>query len=454
MAQSAVSTPPATDAAPVTPTIPAAPDAASAAVTASPAMPETTNSAANAASHTLDLSVQTVTSTANETTGVVNNIWDQMMMWGTEWLPKLIAALVILIVAHFLAKGFKWAVEKMFANIPILKNSKTDIGKQLGEIGYWLIWLVGLIASLTPLGLDAVVAPLQTLANDIFGFLPNIVGACLIFFIGSMIAKVTQQVVEATLRAAHAEKWAEKAGLNKITGSAGISGTIGAVVFALIIIPVAIAALQALKVDAISTPAVAVLASVLSALPKVLSAAIVLAISFFIGRWVATLIEQILPPLGFDKAIKSLGILPGTASGSKVAGNIALAAVMIFAAVEAANLLQFEDASHMLRQVIELGSQVLFGGAIIAASVAIANMLSTIIGKSSGEKSESFAPQVVRYATIALGTAMGLRFMGLANDIITIGFGLVLGAVAVACALAFGLGGREAAGKVLSKWVK
>jgi hypothetical protein len=415
---------------------------------------DTAHVARDTATQTLDMSVTTVTTTANETSNAVHTVWQQTLTTVADWVPKLAAAAVILIIAHFLAKGFKWIVARMFSQLPGLKDSKTELGAQLGEIGYWLIWLVGLVACLSPLGLSEVVTPLQTLTNEIFGFLPNIVGACLIFFIGSMIAKVAKQVVETSLRAANAEGWAEKAGLNKITGSTGISGTIGAVVFALIVIPVAIAALQALKIDAISTPAVAVLSSVLGALPRVLSAAILLAVAFFIGRWVAALIEQVLPPLGFDKAIKSIGLLPGSTSASKVCGNIALAAVMIFSAVEATNLLQFNDASDMLRQVIELGSKVLFGGAIIAASVAIANMLSTIIGKSSGEKTESFAPQIVRYATIALGTAMGLRFMGLANDIITLAFGLVLGAIAVACALAFGIGGKTAAAKVLDKWIK
>ena len=54
-------------------------------------------------------------------------------------------------------------------------------------------------------------------------------------------------------------------------------------------------------------------------------------------------------------------------------------------------------------------------------------------------------------ATTVLGTAIGLRFMGLADDIINMAFGLLLGAVAVAAALAFGLGSREAAGRVVAR---
>jgi hypothetical protein len=42
--------------------------------------------------------------------------------------------------------------------------------------------------------------------------------------------------------------------------------------------------------------------------------------------------------------------------------------------------------------------------------------------------------------------------MGLANDIITLAFGLVLGSVAVAVAIAFGVGGRDAAKKLMERW--
>jgi hypothetical protein len=60
----------------------------------------------------------------------------------------------------------------------------------------------------------------------------------------------------------------------------------------------------------------------------------------------------------------------------------------------------------------------------------------------------------LRYAVIALAVAMGLRFMGLANEIVNLAFGLILGSAAIACALAFGLGGREAASRMLAKWME
>jgi Conserved TM helix len=224
-----------------------------------------------------------------------------------------------------------------------------------------------------------------------------------------------------------------------------------------IIIPVAIAGLEALQIKSISDPAVAVLGQILNTLPKLILASAILGISFVISKWVVGLIEQTLPTLGFDNSIKQLGLFPDAAEGTypatKAAGWIASTAIMLFAAIEAAKALGFTQASDILYQILELGGKIGFGGVIIAAGFALANIIGNALSRSGGETA-GFASSIARWATIALSTAMGLRFMGIADDIITLAFGLILGAAAVACAIAFGVGGRAAAARLLDRWIK
>ena len=104
-----------------------------------------------------------------------------------------------------------------------------------------------------------------------------------------------------------------------------------------------------------------------------------------------------------------------------------------------------------LEEILGLAGRVIVGGVIITAGVLIADVLARLINKGTGG-ADGFASTLVRWATIALATAMGLRFMGIADDIVLLAFGLVLGAAAVAAALAFGLGGRGAAGQVAQTW--
>jgi hypothetical protein len=240
--------------------------------------------------------------------------YDQMQALAMEWGPRVAAALVILIVAHFLAKGAQWALARLIDALPGVRKHnegsppKETAGYQLGQLAYWLVLLIGVIGALTVLGLSSIVAPLNALLFQVMAFIPNLVGAAVIFFVGLVVATLARRVVEAALNAAHVDGWLERAGLKRMTGASGLAKTAGVLVFVLIVIPVTIAALQQLGVRAISDPAVAVLSTVLDALPRILAAAIILALAFFIGRWVASLLEQILPSLGFDSSLQALGI--------------------------------------------------------------------------------------------------------------------------------------------------
>ena len=398
-----------------------------------------------------------------------------------EWGPKILTAIAVLVAAHFLAKGVQWGMAKLIDRFPGIRAHNRDagpretIGYQLGQLGYWLVLLIGVIAALTILELDDVVIPLSTLITDILTFVPNVIGAGVIFVVGLVVATLARRVVEAALTAARVDSWLERAGLSRITGASGLAKTLGTLVFVLIVIPVTIAALEQLQIAAISAPAVAVLQTVLSALPRVLAAAIVLSLAFFIGRWVAGLIEQILPSPGFDRSLQSLGVRAGEAARadapvdpqaaaaeapaglratpSKVVAQLVLVAIMLFSAIEAARLLEFVAIAQILQEVLDLAGHVLFGGVIITIGVLLANFLARMIDRSTGG-ADAFASSIVRWATIALATAMGLRFMGIADEIVILAFGLILGSAAVAAALAFGLGGREAAGKLLERWTR
>ena len=82
----------------------------------------------------------------------------------------------------------------------------------------------------------------------------------------------------------------------------------------------------------------------------------------------------------------------------------------------------------------------------------LANFAYKAIINIAGQDKKGMA-NIARIAILTLVTAMGLRSMGIADDIVNMAFGLTLGAIAVAVALAFGLGGREAAGKQMEYWM-
>jgi hypothetical protein len=392
---------------------------------------------------------------------------DQLILWG----PKVLFAILILVITHFVAKAVQWAIAKLIDRVPVLKRHPgiggDSIGTELGRLAYWLVWLVGLIAALQPLGLSGVLTPVTALTNEVFAFLPRLLGAALFFFAGLILARIVRHIIEAALGALNLERLLGRAGISMgeppiavsesgeaQEGAAPVRGSIakavGVTVSAVIILFAAIGALQILQITAISDPATAMLQSIALSIKPILAALVILALAFVIARWVKTLLETVLPGLGFDNTVRALGIMPTTTVPSKVVAAIAMTAVLIVGILEAAHKVGGDYTAALLIQVTELGGKVIFGTVIIVVGIFLARILSNLVGSSTGES--GYAQTIVKYAIIALFTAIGLTFMGLADQIVMLAFGLILGSAAIATALAFGLGGRDYAARLLEEW--
>lgn len=393
----------------------------------------------------------------------------QAIFWG----PKILIAVLILIATWVVARAVKWVLQKAIDRSPALKRHVTGtpeetVGHQLGTIAKLIIWLVGIMAALRFLGVGQILAPINDLVTQIFAFLPRLIGFGLILFVGFVVARIVQRLFETVLIASNVDGFLARVGIGSTEGTvradpaavppgttpgasrASIARGLGMLAFAVIIIQVAIAALQVLGIEAISGPATAMLNEIYAALPRILAAALWVGVAFVIGRFLKTLIEAILPPTGFDDAIRSTGVLPATAFPSRIVANIAMIAVILAASIEAARQLGGDEIAIFLAQVTALGGKVIFGTLIIVAGIFLARIIANLVGSGTGEG--GYAQTIVRYAIIALFTAIGLTFMGLADQIVMLAFGLILGSAAVACALAFGLGGRDAAARMLENW--
>jgi Conserved TM helix len=401
---------------------------------------------------------------------------DQSAYWQAQlmnWGPKVLIAILILVVTWAVARAVQWMLQKAIDRSPALKKHVTGtpeetVGHQIGTIAKLVIWLVGIMAALQFLGIAQILTPINDLTIDIFNFLPRLLGFGLILFVGLVVARILRRLVYTVLVASNIDGLLARIGIGSTEGTfradpsavppgtapgatrASIAKAVSVLVFAIIMIQVAIAALQVLGIEAISGPAIDMLQQIYAALPRILAAALWIGIAFVIGRFLKTIIEAILPPTGFDDAIRSTGVLPARSSPSRIVANVAMMAIILAAGIEAAKQLGGDTIAIFLIQVTELGSKVIFGTLIIVAGVFLARIISNLVGSGTGEG--GFAQTLIRYAIIALFTAIGLTFMGLADQIVMLAFGLILGSGAVATALAFGLGGREAAGRIADYW--
>ena len=405
------------------------------------------------------------------------------------YLPRLLLAIVLAVVAWLVATIVRTVVNKSLAATNLDERlskgaEMKPLSQTMGNVAYWLVLLLFLPAIVGALQIEGLMTPLSTMTSDLLGILPNLFAAVIIGVVGWIIAKAVRGLVSNLLAATGIDRFSES---HADTRGMKLSQLGGTLAFILVIVPALIAALDALRIEAISRPLTRMLDVFLQAVPNVIAAAAILILAWFIGRFVAQLIARLLSNLGFDRLPERIGLghafagqpqpatpaaspppgmepgvsassSPGTATPSQggglsaLAGRIALFFIMLFATVEAAALLGFDGVHGLLEEFIAFGADILLGLVIFAIGYWLADVAARAIERANPE-ARGMA-RIARVAILGLVIAMGLRAMGVADDIVNLAFGLVLGAVAVAVALAFGLGGRQAAGQIADRWAQ
>lgn len=373
-----------------------------------------------------------------------------------EYAPRLLGGLALALVAWLLASLVRALSQKLLDRTSIDEKlsrhaDMTPIGENLAGALFWLVILLFVPAILGALGLQGLLDPLTAMVTKSLDMLPNAVAAFVIGGVGWILATVLRNLVGNLSRTAGIDKLGARAGM---ADSVRLSSVVGMLVFIAVFLPSLIAALDALKIEAISRPATDMLAMMLQAVPHLIAAGLILVMTWLVATFASRLLASLLAAAGFDTLPARIGMTHAfeRVPASAFVGRVALFFAMLFATVEAANQLGFGQVSDIVSTFIRFGGDILLGSAILVIGFWLANVAHAAIDRASGAQTQGLA-RIARFAILALVIAMGLRAMGIADDIINLAFGLTLGAVAVAVALSFGLGGREAAGKLMDHWL-
>ncbi|MFH1861545.1 MAG: mechanosensitive ion channel, partial [bacterium] len=196
---------------------------------------------------------------------------------------------------------------------------------------------------------------------------------------------------------------------------------------------------------------------ILNALPPIFAAVVMITITYIIGKIAAGFITELLTKIGFNAVLLRLGIGKDASEGkwtpSEIVGYLILVAIMLFAAFEAASMLGFDRLSQLTAEFTVFGGHVLLGLVIFGLGLYLANIASNAI-KTGSTPQADFLALLARLAIYLLAGAIAIRHMGLANEIVHIAFGAIVGCIALAAAIAFGVGGRDIAARKLEEWTK
>ena len=383
----------------------------------------------------------------------VSDPFSNMVSRVLAFIPNLLAAVAVGFIGWILAGLVKAGLTNVLARTEMDEKLSNEVGvgslsSNIGEIFYWLVLLLFLPIVLSILGLTGLLIPVQNMVNEAVAYLPNLLIAGVIIFVGYILAKIVRGIVEGLSNSLGLQTQAEKIGLFK---NSNVSKFLGSFVFAIIIITALIVAFEALGIEAISQPATAMLNQIMYAIPQIIAAGLILIVAYVVSRFVGRLVAELVSGAGVDEIPMKLDVqrFLGKTRVSDIIGCLIVFFTMLFAVSEAADRLGLEQISVLIAMFIQFGASILLGAVILVVGFWLANVVANVIQRGEYNSSR-WLGNLVRILIMGLVIAMGLRAMGIADSIVNLAFGLTLGSVAVAFALAFGLGGRQPAERLLS----
>jgi hypothetical protein len=359
-------------------------------------------------------------------------------------LGHALIGLAILILGLLLVKFIANIFAKLISKNDFLENH--NLSQPLLSLIKAILTIFVLMAVLQHFGLTDVLSPLKNMVDQFLAAVPRIIGAGIVGYAGWIIAKIVSEFVGVGLGRVD-----QQLALSTGNDDIKVSKFGSAFIFGGILLPIVVAALGVLNIPSITLPASNMINQLMASVPNILGAGIILLVTYFVAKFVVYMISGLLDGMGVNELPAKLGVaslFSDTFTANKLIGSAIMFFSMLTASTAAINMLGIDVISSIFARVLEFGGGILVGGVILV----IGNFLSSIAHEKLVASGSGGMANIARVGILGLVLAMGLRSMGLADNIVNMAFGFTIGAVALATALAFGLGGRDAAKTVADNW--
>lgn len=377
---------------------------------------------------------------------LLSPVTDFLGPMATGKLGHALIGLLILIVGLIVVKFIAGIFKKLLGRVGFLE--RTNLAGPIASLIKAVLTVFVLMAVLQHFGLTNVLEPLKTMLNKFLAAVPNIIGAGVIAYAGWVIAKIVAELAGVGLR-----KVDRQIALRSNNDDIQLSKFGSSFIFAIILLPIVVAALGVLNIPAITVPASDMINKLMAAIPNIIGAGIILAVAYFVAKFVSSILGGLLESMGANTLPQRLGVqglFTRTFTPTRLVTGVVTFFIMLTATTAAVNTLGIDVISNIFAKVLEFGGGILIGGLILI----IGYTLSSIAHDKLSAVTSPAIANIARIAILGLVLAMGLRAMGLADNIVNMAFGFTIGAVAIALAIAFGLGGREAARVIANNWAR
>lgn len=370
-----------------------------------------------------------------------------------SYIPNVLGGIVLLIVAIILAKLSQKFSEIFFRKMKVDEKIHSNengisLSKIFSEIISLVIFILILPGVLAALKLDKILIPITDMLTKFLNYVPSLVAAALVLVVGWFIASKLRDILKGVL---DSFKLDEKLSIDgRVLFEGKLSSVIANIVYVLVLIPVFSASLNYLGLDIIISPVISMLNILFNYVPNLVGVALVLVVAMYFGRIIENIITNLLIGLKFDSYLEKAGLKTIENNYSKLVGKFSKILIIYFAIIQSIEILNFGSLQDLSLRLTVLLGDILLGVIVIAIGIVIANYAAKIIKNTSLVNKDQIA-SIAKIAIIVFVGAMGLRQMGIANEIINLAFGFTVGALAVAFAIAFGIGGKDLAKEKLQK---
>lgn len=368
-------------------------------------------------------------------------------------LGTAIKAILLLIIAFLVAYIVKKILVKLLSKTKLSKAKDQEGIKAIdliGKLAQLVVFLVFVPGIFETLGMTQVSTPIIGMLNTVWVYVPNVIGAVIVLWIGFYIARLVRELLVPVLNKFEVNKLQSLAGI-QVDDQGKLSNTIAYIVYVLILIPIIIAALYVLNIRAITDPAIAMLSIIFNYIPSILAALIIIVIGWILAKFIGNIVTRLIEASGLDAKVENLmGTKNKTWALSKVTGVTIEVILIIFFVVESFSALHLGILTSIGLAVIDYMPYALSAFLIFVACVFVAGVCS----KALTNNDHPSLALLSKYLIYVIGAFMILNELHIAKELVDSAFIIALLALGIAFAISFGVGGRDFAKNVLAHFQK
>ena len=284
--------------------------------------------------------------------------------------------------------------------------------------------------------------------NAFWNNIPDVVAAVLVLLLAFIVAAIAKALITKLTKIVGLERGLAKAGVKRDNIEKTIS-FVGKLTYLVVFVLFVPGIFEKLGINNAATPIVSMMNVLTAYLPNIIGAVVIMIIGLFLAKIVKELLSPLLEKLKVNEWSAKIGIDTKKVNVADIIATALYVVVVVFFVVEALSTLQLDVLTHVGDQIIAYLPYALSAAAVLLLAFLLGTWVETALTKKFGVS--AFTGLIAKIAINVTGVFMALSQLGIATTLVNGTYMIVIGAVAIAFALSFGLGGRDFAAHTMKK---